>query len=112
MVNGKRIKETFQVVYDYRTQEWVFNYAKGMSGAKTFAGYRIGNELVGDAFASMLTLSAYSIKLGGQKPVEPDAPIEPPTLPIPPITTPTAKWGLMYEWEDINFEYQLRRRLR
>ena len=87
MVGGKRVKEYFQIVYDYKKQTWVFNYAKGMTGFKTFAGYRLhGNKMVGEVFAEQLVLSDYSIQLNNDT-----APIivpEPPVVPEPPTHNP------------------------
>ena len=100
MVGGKRVKEYFQIVYDYKMQTWVFNYAKGMAGYETFIGYRInGTEMVGDIFAEQLSLANYTVKLDAV--VVPKPPVEPPVIepvplkPKPPWTPKT--WQTVYE---------------
>ena len=100
MVGGKRVKEYFQIVYDYKMQTWVFNYAKGMAGYETFIGYRInGTEMVGDIFAEQLSLANYTVKLDAV--VVPKPPVEPPVIePVPPKPKPpwTPKtWQTVYE---------------
>ena len=105
MVGGKRVKEYFQIVYDYRKQTWVFNYAKGMAGYETFIGYRInGTEMVGDIFAEQLSLADYTVKLDAvvvpkppviPPPHNPMGPVEPKPKPKPPWTPKT--WQTVYE---------------
>ena len=88
MVGGKRVKEYFQIVYDYKMQTWVFNYSKGMAGYETFIGYRVnGTEMVGDTFAEQLSLANYTVKLDAV--VVPKPPVIPPHNPMGPVEPPT-----------------------
>ena len=114
LVAGKRVKEFFQIVYDYDTTKWLFHYNKGMSGLKTFSGYRLnGNQMIGGEFAPELMLNSYEVDLLAVSPSEtppnPPDPVDPPewhpTDPLPPVVD----WQTTYEWSDVNYKYRIQR---